>query len=233
MTGIRQRVAAVVLSALLPLAAVAAGQATFDADSDRVVLFWDDSGKLRIDLPDEDEGYMIARDGKMYMVMEDDGETMVMEVGGMIAMAADFMDGGDVSLLDVSLSGLKPTGARETHAGIEGRVYTGTITESKGKQRAVELVLADHPLANELTDTYLRLLETLFGAERARTVSAALPAKERGVLRVDDEMRLASISGNTPAAELFELPAAPSSLADMFKGLAEQMQQLQQLQQMR
>lgn len=228
MARLNQALATLALAALVPAGAWAAGQATLKADADTVRVAWDDAGHLRVDMPGDD-GALISRDGQVYMVTQEGGQPVVMEVGSMMN-AFTAMLGQDDHLLDARISDLKPTGQSETHAGIRGQVYVGRLSEGKGQARDIELVLTDHALVNELTGAYMDLVQALMGADRVGALKSQLPAGRRGFLRMDSEITLESISAKAPPADAFTLPAPPTSMADLFKGMADQLQQLQQMQ---
>src|SRR5699024_4799210 len=92
-------------------------------------------------------------------------------------------------------------------------------TTKKGETRTQTLVLTDNPRVVEMTQAYMTALRSFIGPEKMGQLMQQLPAEDRGLLRAGTDYRLASISGAAPSAALFELPAEPSSLADMLQDM--------------
>ncbi|MCK9517011.1 MAG: hypothetical protein WCZ18_06620 [Ottowia sp.] len=223
------------LTLLAPLPALAAGSATIANGDDVSQLSWQDTQRIRVDLPG-DEGYMVLRDGKTYMVSArpESGMPPVMEVGdmmrGMVDAFGDMADADEsASPLSQHIESIKKTGATETVAGIKGDVYDAVIADDKGKTTSTQLVLTNDPLAAEMTDAYFAFTASMIGAERIAPFRDALPRKQRGLLRVGDEMVVQAISKDKPAADAFELPAEPVNFGDMMQQMMKQMtEQMQQ-----
>lgn len=113
---------------------------------------------------------------------------------------------------------VEATGASETVAGIEGRVYRITTTDPSGKTETIEAVLTDDPLVVAMSEGYMGAMRAMLGEDIGKFM-AALPDDDRGLLRVGDDFRLKAISGEEQPASLFELPAEPVSFAEMMQGL--------------
>ena len=125
MTGIRCLIAAVLM---LPLSVLAAGSAELVGDEgDPMRLEWLDDGVMRMSTESEEGGYTVFRDGKIYVVVHEDGQPQVMETSGMmqafVEMARDEGGMGEVS-------GVEATGEKATVAGIAGEVYSVTGTNA-------------------------------------------------------------------------------------------------------
>ncbi len=221
--------AALLMLALSPLSAGAAGTATIKNGSESNLMAWQDSHTIRFDMPSADEGYMLSRDGKVYMVNTKaaGGMPSVMEIGGMMqgfAKIANEGEDGKASPLARHITSMKATGRKETVAGIEGDVYEVTSTDNKGKSQTVDAVFTNDPLAVEMTKAYLSLSEAMAGAEMVAEFKNALPNDKAGLLRMGDDMVVQSIAGTPPAADAFELPAKPVSMADMMTQMMKQSQ---------
>lgn len=220
----------VLASALfIPLPLLAAGTATLLTDNESSKLAWVDQQTVRMDVP-ADNGYMVLRDSKVYMVNPNasDGMPTVMEVGGMIQGMAAAMGESDNSPLSQQVESIEATGKTEVVAGITGDVYDVTIKDGKGNIENKQMVLTSDPLVVEMTEAFFGLTGTMVGVERISEFSNALPDKNRGLLRVGDEMVLQSISSDAPAANTFELPAKPTDMGSMMQDLMKQLEQIQQ-----
>lgn len=207
-----------------PLAAHPGGSAVVQTSGDTVHLSWRDSNTLRMQSPGETD-YMILRDGKVYEITYEDGHPTVIDVGEMMK---GFMTGlqEDASFMRLVPSSTKATGRRETVAGIQGKVYEVTATNAHGRKEMINAVLTSSALATELTDSYLHMIEAMYGSAEVRNAFIhALPEAERGILRFGDDWAVISISEKTPAASDFVLPAKVTKSPG-------EMPSLQQLQEM-
>lgn len=207
----------VLLAGFLPMAVLGGGTATVQTGDGTAQFYWSDDG-FRIGGTDAAD-YMIIRDGKGYSVSTGYGQPRV------FALNVSNSDDGqeDESVFD-SVDSIEATGGGETVAGIEGQVYRMTTTDSDGKTETMKVVLTSNPLVMEMTQAYMRAIQTLAG-RKDDAFMAALPGGRSGLLRVEDDYRVTSISGAEPAASLFVLPAKPKSLADMMQDLRERMPQ--------
>ncbi len=217
--------AAVALMTLAPGVALAAGTATFAGkDGKPMHVAWRAGDMLRMDVPGQST-YMIARDGKLYSVADDNGTPRVIEMSGMLkamtAMASN--SSGNGKLLDSQVQSVQPTGKTPTVAGIKGVQYRVTVKQGDGTSKTVDMVLTDNPLVVEMTHAYVTTFEPMVGDNRMDHWLAKLPAGERGVLQVGNEFRLTSISGDTPPASDFTLPAKPQNIGDMMQKMLRQM----------
>lgn len=202
--------AAIVLF-LLPCAAFAGGEATlirtesamqaagqsFGGGETTETVSWRDVDTVRVD---EDQAhYSLLRDGKKYWVDQSQAEAKVMETPLIKA------DPGAQSSGKNPFS-IEATGASETVAGIEGRVYHVTITIPNMGTKDFEAVYTDDPLVVEMTHAYFNAMGGMWATG---PFQASLPDDDRGLLRKDDELRLDSISRAEPPASTFKLPAQP------------------------
>ena len=123
---------AAIVSLLLPGAAFAGGKATliktnpgmqvgggsYGGGETRAIVSWRDADTVRID--EDQSHYSLLRDGKKYWISQSHGETKVMDM----PMAGE----PDSEEVDQNPFSIEATGATETVAGIEGRVYKVSIT---------------------------------------------------------------------------------------------------------
>lgn len=217
--------------ALTPLPLLAAGSATIKSGAEISEISWLDTQTVRMDLAAEG-GYMVLREGKIYMVYTDPegGMPPVMEVGDMMqglveALANDDDMNDSASPLSQRTASVEKTGKTETVAGIKGDVYDVAFVDGKGETSHQTVVLTSDALVTEMTTAYFAVSGAMMGSERVAEFTDALPRKQRGLLRMGDDMVLQAISKEAPTANAFELPAEPVNFGDMMKGLMEQSQQ--------
>lgn len=223
------RYAALLTLALSPLYACAAGTATIETDGESSTIAWLNNSTIRVDMPFAYGGYMVARDGKIYMVSTNStgGMPPVMEIGGMMqgfAAMGNKAGGDSAGPLAKDVTSIKATGKKETVAGIDGEVYELTTTDQQGHSQTLQAVFTDDPLVVEMTAAYLAFSEAMVGPKVIADFKSALPKSKRGLLRVGDEMVLQSIAADPPSASVFELPAKPMNIGDMMKDLMKQLQ---------
>jgi hypothetical protein len=201
-----------VLSIMMPLSAGAAGSAFVQSGHQTTQLFWQDGGNVRIGA-DGAPNYMLMRSGKAYLVSFEQGKPLVMQadsmVRNMISMSSGLQNGRSIPK---SVESIVPTGASETVAGIPGHVYRLTVLDTQGRLRNFDAVLSNDVRAVNMTQAYLGAIQLLLGDNLPANFLAALPADQRGILRLDHDFVLRSISSAQPIDTLFALPAQPISL---------------------
>lgn len=172
---------------------------------------------LRINT-EEDSNYAIVRDGSMYSVMENDGNTMVIDAGPMMQTFSAMAKGANPGDLAVKVISLKNTGKKETVAGIEGKVYELYFEDENGETRTEDLVLSTDRRARELRDALFLMMSTLAkhmsmgDPANAKDMLNRLEDLDSGILRFGDDMILSSISGDRIDDARFVLPAEPMNL---------------------
>lgn len=218
---------------LLPCAALAGGKATMVTTSQptqvggqsmgggetTATITWRDAGTMRMDFGD-DAGSLITRDGKTYSVSQSGGKTQVMDMSAMMKMMQAM--GGQRSQSKNpfgSIDSVQATGATDTVAGIKGRVYHMTWTDPDGSKKSGDAVLTDDPLVVEMTLAYLGSMGGMVGADTTKAFQNALPGKDRGLLRMGDQVQVKSISRADPPASAFKLPAKPMDMQSIMGGM--------------
>lgn len=223
---------------LIAPAALAGGMVEFEAgdgEDRQRVQFEFDGDKLRMTPvakkgSEDAMGYAIFRDGKMYSVVDNDGETMVIDMASMMKMMGGAMANSaqfDTGLDDIAeYHGLNATGRSETHAGITGEVYTVDYTTRAGKREKTEMVLAKNATLVEMSTSMTAFSEMMAKAmgqasdtPGAKALEAEFRAKKLGLLRIEDDMRVVRIDTSTPSAGRFKLPAAPMEMPAMPAGM--------------
>lgn len=162
------------------------------------------------------EGYLIFRDGKPYAVSQVEGQTLVMEMGSMLAMGGPMAQGAGTDFSEVvEYLGLSATGRAETVGGLRGEVFRLDYRTANGARESRELVLGTQRAVRELTLALMQMsqaLQQVAGTsepEGSLKLQAELDRRQAGLLRYGDEFRLLSLADRTPPASRFELPAAP------------------------
>jgi len=224
--------AAIVLLSL-PGVALAGGKATISMgqpegstptgeSTETTIITWHDTDTMRMDIGDTTD-YMLVRDGKMYMVSQSDGEMEVMDLSGMSAMVQGM---ASQELKDEnpfgSIESVKATGATATVAGVKGRVYRMSWTNPDGSRKTGDAVLTDDPLVVEMTQAYLGSMSAMGGPELTASFENSLPDDDRGLLRMDEQFQIDSISRIDPPATTFELPAEPMDMRSLMEGMMDE-----------
>lgn len=201
----------------LALPALADGEATIaTSESMQMTIHWTD-GKMRMGFPSQQQGYMLMRDGKGYMVTQQGGQTIIMDMAMLKGMAESM--GGKANQMTAhqaqSVESLEATGATETIAGIEGEVYRIQWTDRSGDTHDDEMVLSDDPLAREMLQAFQRYIETLM--EAPDPIGTALLDRDLGMLRFENKFEVQAIADTTPSADTFELPENAMSMQEMLQ----------------
>ncbi len=210
------------LALLLSAAPVfAAGVATLATGSGQnaqtMVIEYDDHGRTRMNMPagQEGSGYMLSRDGKVWMVMNMQGQVMVMDMARMAAMAPP---AGDDTLRQEFISA-RPTGKKETVAGFPGEVYELSWRDRNGVQTAVA-VLSKDPAVVEYSRAWMKLAESMaksMGQKSDNSIGRHLEKKGLGVLKMGDDFQVVSIQPGKVNEADFVLPKATMQMP-MFGG---------------
>lgn len=225
---------AAALFLLLPGLALAGGKATLieaghsmpignqaiETGPTEISITWQDADTVRMDF--DEDSLLFRLDGKTYTVSRSDGDIEVIDIGAMIEMMHSMTHQGegqdDKDSLDESFS-TQATGRTETLAGFEGRVYqvqSNLFDEDDGPD---EVVFTDDPLVVEMTHAYFGVMDGMASKEMGQSWLDALPGKDRGLLRLGDQLRLESIQRADPPASAFELPAEPMDLQSQMGGM--------------
>jgi len=196
-----------------------------------ITISWRDADTARMEVELTD-GYMVARDGKLYSVSNAGGAgQMVMdlsalgEMADMMKQTAGAAAGGQgpgaqlAKRQAASVESLSDTGSDETVAGVNGDLYEIAWTDKTGQSHTDTMVLSADPLVREFNDVF----STLAGVAQSEDPrTAAINAEGRGLLRFGEEFRVVEISDETPPAGAFELPAEPVDLGAMMQGMPKQ-----------
>ncbi len=223
------------LSLALTLAGAALFQAPAQADIAQIVTqdgqtmsFEYDANNLRINLPEGQQGYLLKRGNMVYAVIQQGGQTMVVDMASAIKMFGNMAAGTTPAAIDAEVVSLEPSGKKETLGNIEGEVYQLTYKEQDGVERSAEMVLSKDPMAIAFRDSMFALSDAMAASiqqtqykdavEAGQQMQAKLQALNMGVLRFGQEMKVQSITDTDVAAERFVLPAQPVDLGALLGG---------------
>jgi len=211
---------------VVALPAFAGGQAIMESRThEREIttkLAWNDHGHTRFDAQGQ-QGYMLARHGKIYSVSNAEGRTIVMNLSSMSRMMSYSAAGAESgSVADArSVSRIEATGRRERVAGIDGKIHRITWTNAQGETRTDEAVLSAHPAVVGLADALRAFSEAMrkaTGQHQPDALGQALERRDLGVLRFGERMRVTALSDEPPGANAFELPAEPMDMQRIIEG---------------
>lgn len=165
--------------------------------------------KLRMNT--DDDGYMVIRDGRMYVVT--DGT--VMDASSMMGMFGAAIPAPGPSAAKVEK--LSNTGRTETIAGLRGEIWEIRYIDDDGRRKTSEVVLSGDARAREFQAAMGLMTRTLLSAAGKDTRGADVMLKEfesrkRGMLRMDDEFRVSAVTDQRVAEDRFSLPSEPVSL---------------------
>lgn len=199
-----------ILFCSLPLVAGADISAVYEVDNgNNLTIHYRDADHLRMEMaPDQ---FMLVSDGTVYMVRKENGQWMAMDMSAMgrmmkqmgrqAAESAPEIDPDDYSIED--------TGRTETVAGYDGKVYQAVGPDGE----RTEMVMSSHEDIRTLNRAWMalsgKMVKNMGGRqeEGMESLFEQSAFKELGgALRVDDDMRLKSVSTDKRADDFFSLP---------------------------
>lgn len=208
---------------MAPCVALAGGVATVVSDGAVTQVEFAGPDLMRLTTAGED-GYMLLRDGRLYSVVSDGGESMVIDVGQSMEAMGGLMEGAmEQAFFDAGFQQIlsfNDTGRRETVAGIQGDVYEMTAIDERGQTVTSSVVVSADQNVREMTEAMLSMLSVLVQSVGEETASHTFMQEEiigrgLGVLRQGSDFSLALMDSTAPSASRFELPAAPMEMPAM------------------
>lgn len=194
-----------------------------------VMTFEYEGDMLRVNTPDNNEGYMLARDNKMYVVTMNNGQPMVFDLGSTFKMFGGMATSATPDAAQSKVLSLEPTGESETLAGIQGDVYTLRFIDHEGKEQQADMLLSEDPRAVGFRDAIQNMAMTMAAAldteqyqdelEAGEDMQKRLQALNMGVLRYGKDMQVRSITESTVDPQRFALPAEPTDLGALGGGM--------------
>jgi len=182
--------------------------------------------KLRINMADDKDGYMILDENGLYVVRDADGQLMVIDAGKMMKMFAGMAGSATPSMTGSKVVSLKATGRMEEHGGAKGEVYQLKYQEEgSSKVQQAELVLSGDKRAIELSHAMSGMARSIAKSagkslQGANEFEKRLDKLNMGVLRYGNDLTVSAISGRKIDNARFVLPAEPQDLTSM-SGLAD------------
>lgn len=192
-----------------------------------LIIEADDTDIARMNFPHErGNNYMLLRDGNLYMVTDQQGEPMVMDMADFHAMTQRMGAGGapDMAADDMTaVKRLTDTGRNEAVAGIQGRVYELVWLDGRGEQRTDELVLSSDERARAFTEVWsniIRQMDTAFDkpGDGSRQLKESLDSEGMGFLRMGDRFRLTALRQDAFPSGHFELPGPVMDMEAFLSG---------------
>ncbi len=193
-----------------------AGVAVLKSGKDVMQMEYVGDNKLRMGTGRD--GYLVHRDGKVYMVSGEPGQETVIDAGAAFQMMRGMMP--DTQPNASRVNSMQNTGRKETVAGIVGEVWSVSYVDENGKTQQSEMVLSGDKRARELRNAMhgmSRAFLKLAGKNPADADVMVNELKQRGkgILRFGDDMTVTSISGQNVASSRFDLPAEPMAMPNM------------------
>ncbi|MBN7798415.1 hypothetical protein [Parahaliea mediterranea] len=199
--------------------------AEVETEDGEVITFEYEGDLLRINPTGNEQGYMLMRDGKMYVVTQNDGQPMVLDMSSAFKMFGAMAGSTAPSTVESQVLSLQATGKSETLGGIQGEVYALRYIDHNGKEQSADMVLSKDPLARGFRDAIQSMAVNMAKSldkdsfkdelEAGEQMQAKLQDLNMGVLRYGSDMRIRSIEDTNVAAERFALPAEPTDLGSM------------------
>lgn len=188
-----------------------------DAEGNKMTFEYE-GDLLRINM-DGQGSYMLLRDDSIYVVTDQDGEVMVIDLKQTMSMFGSLAKSAVPDMADVSVESLESTGRKETVAGIDGEVYLLKFVDHEGKRQQAELVLSPDRRAVGFRDAMHRMAGSMGDLvdqqETSDKLQTQLGARNLGVLRYGSDMRVAAITETKVDAARFVLPAEPTDLSGL------------------
>lgn len=194
---------------------VTAGTATIESDGERNTLEFRGEEYLRMQT--DRDGYMLHRNGTLYVVSGAEGEETVIDASAAMKMFGGMMP--DVGPSATGVHSLRNTGRRETVAGVKGEVWIADYTDEEGRHQ-VEMVLSKDAAAREMRDAMMGFMRSMIKAsgsnsDQADEMFEQLRKRGYGYLRVGNDMKVVALSGKKIDKGRFALPAEPMQMPSL------------------
>lgn len=174
--------------------------------------------KLRI-ASENQPGYMVMRDQRLYMVTGEEGQFAVIDLSQAMSMFGGFAKAAVPDLSAVRVESLQSTGRQETLAGIQGEVYLLQFTDHKGSAQQTEITLSPDPRALGFRDAVNRMATSIAGLldqqQSSDHLQSQLTSRNLGVLRYGTDMQVSAINATTVDPARFVLPAEPTDMSGL------------------
>jgi hypothetical protein len=198
-----------------------AGAADVVSSDGNTMKFEYQGDQLRINPGQDQNSYMVLRDGHIYVVTDSNGQKMVIDANQAMGMFGSMAGAATPSSVASEVVSLEATGRMEKHAGISGEVYNLEYISEDGKTQRGELVLSDDKRAKEFSNAMSGMARSLSKSagknfeDAAQDMQKRLDAMDMGVLRYGEDMRISAISDRSIDKSRFVLPAEPTDLSSI------------------
>jgi len=186
-----------------------------DAEGNKMTFEYEGE-QLRINMGGQ-ASYMLLRDNSIYVVTDQDGEVMVIDLKQTMSMFGNLAKSAVPDMANVNVESLQATGRKESVAGIDGEVYLLKFVDHEGKRQEADLVLSPDRRAVGFRDAMHRMAATMGDLVDQQAASDKLQhqlgERNLGVLRYGSDMRVAAITETRVDAARFVLPAEPTDLS--------------------
>lgn len=218
---IRKNVLIFIMGLVCTMSVSASGTASFQSGKQKqsTQMEYLDANTVRINMPGQENSYLLSTEGKVYTVSYRDDRPIVMDMselrGMMSDMDEDVMDNFNERLLHV-----KKTSSKRTVAGYTGDVYIITWEDSKG-QHQDKVVLSSHPYVLEFRDAWMTFLEVMHYSTSGElfaedSVAAFFQNQDKGVLAFGNEFQMTQLKRQKVDATRFKLPVQPMKMSNLF-----------------
>lgn len=210
---------------LLSAPLFAGGKATIKTgkggDTVTMVLEYAGIDRVRMNMPRQQEGngYMLVSDGKAWMVMDMQGQVMVMDMAQMAGMARGMGGPSNDEAIKQELIEARKTGRRASVAGYDGEVYEMTWRDNRGIHTA-DVVLSNHPDVVAYSRAWMGFAEGMASAmgkhkDMQNSIGSYLNKEGKGILKMGDEFEVQSIRPGNISDSRFKLPKATVQMPSM------------------
>ena len=219
------RGAALVVAALISQSVLAGAADVSDSSGNQ--LKFEYAGKDRIRVNTQSAGnYMLILGEKAYAVSDQEGQTMVMDLGQTYRMFRGQVATTGPAEAAGKFVSLKRTSGSSEVAGVVGEHYDLTYIDDTGAEKTSQVVLSTDKRAREFTDAILGMtgaMAKIMDQEQrgSQDLYDELQSRGVGVLKWGDSMHVTAISDRAIDDARFTLPAEPTdlgSLGNLFGG---------------
>lgn len=177
-------------------------------DNHNLEIYYQDDRNIRVNL--SQQGYMLFSGDQMYLVMQQGGIQMAMDVRKMGTMVSGLRDQAVGKNRDPAelIPKIKDSGRRETVAGYSGQVHQVTLGENRS-----EMVLTKDPDVTRITRAFIRAMTrvgSILSPEDRKAAAAAVDQLEStgygGLLKQSDGVVLQTIETVDRPDSFYRLP---------------------------
>ncbi len=221
---VKNTIIGLIVSAIFLSTVAAAGFATFKGKDEEenqqeytMKIEYDDAGNVRMDMPDQKNGYTLVTGGKAYMVTYQDGKPMVMDMAqfGQMMKGAEGEDDNAGDFMERFVSA-KKTSKNRTVAGYKGNIYLIKWENDEGVHEDM-VVLSNNRDVVEFSNAMMTMSEIMMSVVTDATdskysVQDYLQDEGKGLLAMGDSFQVIKIKHKSMDPKRFKLPAKPMQM---------------------